>query len=495
MSSEKPTTAQRGTTGYRAPELFDPVRPQFSNRSDIFALGCILHELVTGRAVFIHDFETYQYTMGSSELPLRVSYPDMEFWHHHVSEFLRALMSKAAHQRPNALGCLLQMSVYACVVGVPNADVNFETNTYPEWKDQVSRAHSAEEALFNLVEWCFQAGPEGPLRLVLIKAVIRSERGTESEPSELTADVSRDVVTSGVLWRKYADVFREIGQKLLLGGEAQDAVWIYNRLSLYSPQTVHLSLHRAVANNDAYAIESLVLLGQNVNDGAYVGWTPMHEAAAKKHVEAIKLLVTLGGDVNSRDIEGLTPIFVAVIGEDLDILKLLIELGADVNGRDREGGTPMHAAAWKGVVNVIRVLAELGGKVDGRDDEGWAPMHAAAWGRRPKAIELLAELGGNVNVRSNRGTTPMYAAAWAGGVEAIRTLVKLGGDVNGACDLGWIPMHAAALRGHVDAIKLLTELGGDVNRRGPEGQTPLYVATQQQQLEALSALEDLGALL
>jgi ankyrin repeat protein len=463
MSSEKPTTAQRGTTGYRAPELFDPVRPQFSNRSDIFALGCILHELVTGRAVFIHDFETYQYTMGSSELPLRVSYPDMEFWHHHVSEFLRALMSKAAHQRPNALGCLLQMSVYACVVGVPNADVNFETNTYPEWKDQVSRAHSAEEALFNLVEWCFQAGPEGPLRLVLIKAVIRSERGTESEPSEVTADVSRDVVTSGVLWRKYADVFREIGQKLLLGGEAQDAVWIYNRLSLYSPQTVPLSLHRAVANNDAYAIESLVLLGQNVNDGAYVGWTPMHEAAAKKHVEAIKLLVTLGGDVN---------------------------------GRDGEGGTPMHVATWEGGVEAIRVLAELGGKVDGRDDEGWAPMHVAAWGRRPKAIELLAELGGNVNVRSNRGTTPMYAAAWAGGVKTIRTLVKLGGDVNGACDLGWIPMHAAAMQGHVDVIKLLTELGGDVNRRGPEGQTPLYVATQQQQLEALSALElDLGALL
>jgi ankyrin repeat protein len=473
MSSEKPTTAQRGTTGYRAPELFDPVRPQFSNRSDIFALGCILHELVTGRAVFIHDFETYQYTMGSSELPLRVSYPDMEFWHHHVSEFLRALMSKAAHQRPNALGCLLQMSVYACVVGVPNADVNFATNSYPEWKDQVSRAHSAKEALFNLVEWCSQAGPEEPLRLVLIKAVIWSARGTESEPSELTADVSGGV-PSGVLWRKYADVFRKIGQELLFGGEAQDAVWIYNRLLLYSPQSVPRYLHLAITNNDAYAIESLVQLGVNVNElshiyegpvarGHLLGlWTPMHVAAWEKHVEAIKLLVTLGGDVN---------------------------------GRDGEGGTPMHVATWEGGVEAIRVLAELGGKVGGRDDEGWAPMHVAAWGRHAEAIELLAELGGNVNVRSNRGTTPMYAAAWAGGVKTIRTLVKLGGDVNGACDLGWIPMHAAALRGHVDAIKLLTELGGDVNRRGPEGQTPLYVATQQQQLEALSALEDLGALL
>lgn len=68
MSSAKTTLYGRGTTGYRAPDLLgqDSERPRFSNRSDIWALGCILHEIITGRPLFMHDFATFEYQITSS---------------------------------------------------------------------------------------------------------------------------------------------------------------------------------------------------------------------------------------------------------------------------------------------------------------------------------------------------------------------------------------------------------------------------------------------
>jgi len=46
MSTMMVTSFGRGTPGYRAPELL--VQDEYDNKVDIWAVGCILHELVTG---------------------------------------------------------------------------------------------------------------------------------------------------------------------------------------------------------------------------------------------------------------------------------------------------------------------------------------------------------------------------------------------------------------------------------------------------------------
>ena len=57
----RPTEYARGTACYRAPELINE-NPFFSNKVDIFALGCILFELVTGgRKAFPSDWNLHDY--------------------------------------------------------------------------------------------------------------------------------------------------------------------------------------------------------------------------------------------------------------------------------------------------------------------------------------------------------------------------------------------------------------------------------------------------
>src|SRR5579871_6842073 len=57
------THLSRGTESYRAPEVLKD--GLFNNRSDIFALGCIIFEIITGQKLFASDWEVLQYAEGS----------------------------------------------------------------------------------------------------------------------------------------------------------------------------------------------------------------------------------------------------------------------------------------------------------------------------------------------------------------------------------------------------------------------------------------------
>ena len=49
------TRDARGTQGYRAPEILVPFDAKFNKKSDIFALGCVVYEIITGTKLFQSD--------------------------------------------------------------------------------------------------------------------------------------------------------------------------------------------------------------------------------------------------------------------------------------------------------------------------------------------------------------------------------------------------------------------------------------------------------
>jgi serine/threonine protein kinase len=62
----------KGTDCYRAPELLSEDNRSYTNKVDIWSLGCILYELAVGRKAFSSDFETFQfqYKMKTLEVEL-----------------------------------------------------------------------------------------------------------------------------------------------------------------------------------------------------------------------------------------------------------------------------------------------------------------------------------------------------------------------------------------------------------------------------------------
>lgn len=61
------TETSRGTSSYRAPELLDEF-PTFSDRVDIWALGCILYETALKRKAFSSDWAIREYAVMKQKL-------------------------------------------------------------------------------------------------------------------------------------------------------------------------------------------------------------------------------------------------------------------------------------------------------------------------------------------------------------------------------------------------------------------------------------------
>jgi len=61
------TQYSRGTSGYRAPELITEITNRYTNKVDIFAVGCIFFELVFRTKAFRDDFAVRQYALASGE--------------------------------------------------------------------------------------------------------------------------------------------------------------------------------------------------------------------------------------------------------------------------------------------------------------------------------------------------------------------------------------------------------------------------------------------
>jgi Protein kinase domain/Ankyrin repeats (many copies) len=396
MSTAKTTLYARGTPGYRAPELFSDQKPQFSNRSDIWALGCILHELSTGRSVFANDYETYRFTSGTLKLSIDLPYGDQEFWQHHVSKFLHDLLSKKAHERPTAAQVSLRTSVYSSVHSIILGRPEFQLGAlkspgylpYDEWNGLMLRCSTAAEGLFSLaLEHLRQ---EQEIYRLLIRATI-----LEAFEDETSSRVEVGFwIKNGILWRK-------IGVELDAKGDYDLSLLVFKNLRRNNPTMVQDSIEKAVACGDLFSIKSLFALGSPINDSDGASGS-MGSAAAAGHVDAIQLLASLGGNLDGPNDHPVyltwdywrtwrTPMHRAVVAGRTEAIRVLAELGADVNAREL-GQTPMHLAATGGDVHIIRELIKLGGDVNAMDGMSRVPLFYAELRQNIHAVEVLKEL-------------------------------------------------------------------------------------------------------
>ena len=107
------THFRRGTPCYRAPELFQNI-PTFTTKVDIFAIGCIMFEFMTGRRAFGGDMELLKYAAGGEQLdfsPPRFRTGASAF----LEALTRQLLNLQVQERPSAQALLQKLS------GIPTA--------------------------------------------------------------------------------------------------------------------------------------------------------------------------------------------------------------------------------------------------------------------------------------------------------------------------------------------------------------------------------------
>jgi Protein kinase domain/FHA domain len=100
LSSE----TSRGTSCYRAPELLLDDNPHYTNKVDIWAVGCILYELILRKRAFQYDWSIFKYAESGKEFELLLTtqvVPDdrkREF----LAKIMKELLDVDPKKRPKA---------------------------------------------------------------------------------------------------------------------------------------------------------------------------------------------------------------------------------------------------------------------------------------------------------------------------------------------------------------------------------------------------------
>ena len=125
------TTSSRGPNGYRAPELLlspnDPEATSYNNKSDIWALGCILFELVFGRKAFPTDWDVVSGAQSKQLALPRATVAD-EGWQPEIERLLECMLAIAPRDRERAINLCRAFAINAELV--PPSKSNFKFSRY-----------------------------------------------------------------------------------------------------------------------------------------------------------------------------------------------------------------------------------------------------------------------------------------------------------------------------------------------------------------------------
>lgn len=146
-NSFRATQFSRGTSSYRAPELLAE-EASFSNKVDIWGLGCVLYELTVGDCAFQGDWAVREYICDKTHLS--ISLPQLaSFLQFHVSEFVQHLLHREPKERPSASNARLICDWYCRLLNLSVARILVDNTSHPsylEWNELVF--HNTDELEF-----------------------------------------------------------------------------------------------------------------------------------------------------------------------------------------------------------------------------------------------------------------------------------------------------------------------------------------------------------
>jgi serine/threonine protein kinase len=106
------TSKARGTSSYRAPELLTEDRHRFSNKVDIWSLGCILYELAVGQKAFNSDIAVFYHKMTGIKLEVKLDESFNEDGKRCIMDSIARMLEIEGSARPSASALCTRFSQY-----------------------------------------------------------------------------------------------------------------------------------------------------------------------------------------------------------------------------------------------------------------------------------------------------------------------------------------------------------------------------------------------
>lgn len=207
-----------------------------------------------------------------------------------------------------------------------------------------------------------------------------------------------------------------------LDAQKVDALWMGAAFGAVSSMAKipHTDLHTAVKDNDlqavtklvqsgvdlnsrgpllmtaltwgAYAgcqlsiIDTLIRAGAKVNEGGFLGGTPLSNAIEQGHIEHVRVLLAANADANYESREG-SVLGMAINHDQLEIAKMLIAAGARVNTE------LLHTAIFRDNLGMVKLLVEVGGANVNDQDKNYSALWYTKFKNNSQIVDYLKSKG------------------------------------------------------------------------------------------------------
>ena len=159
------TNFGRGTPGYRAPELLIEDQGSYNNKSDIWALACILHDLAAGSKfkLFISDSAVVEYYWTNDPIVI----PDLADWDSEsrarILDSVGLMIHHNVSSRPSASMLFVTFSFYHEQVKLSKQPFEYTSNSHSVTQqppiEQIIISRDEDQASFRMANDIARAVP------------------------------------------------------------------------------------------------------------------------------------------------------------------------------------------------------------------------------------------------------------------------------------------------------------------------------------------------
>lgn len=219
--------------------------------------------------------------------------------------------------------------------------------------------------------------------------------------------------------------------------------------------------------------------------------TLLHLATRNKNKEAVELLLLIGLDPNQGDKYEETPLHIASYMGSIEIATVLLQYHASPNKQNTTLQTPLHKACFKGSVDVITLLISYEADIYAIDENHSTIMQYAVRSKKIKAVKYLAEHGAIVNSFDIRKQSTLHYAALYSTVEIVQYLIDYGVNPYSKDQYLSTPLHLAVEHPHIEMVEILLQYGLTSYDKNKFNNSPYDVANIKSRYESIELFNKL----